>query len=394
MIIEVHRSSEMNGLGYNLKKLNECKAEVIASKWIPKDASGEEIAAVLQANVLNRRTAKPFAHLNINPAIEDWQNGLTVEQLAQISVEAVEKLFPDVPYLIFIHKDISRWHAHAVCPCITRSGKLISDRFEWNRAMKVSRELEIKYNLERALQHTDERRIERAEPIQYEDGDLARKIGDVIALAKTYNFASIGELDAFLRLYNVTVEQLNNDKKRGLTYSILKDGQRVGRPMIATKVHGASLSAIESSIKQTTESARRAAQIRFKQKISTALEKSRTYEEFKTVLETYSVRVVDRVGKDGDIIGVTFVDDEFKNIMNGSAIDRDFSYSNLQKNFVEASTQGITPNQGTYFADEVVEVEEQVVEAPKTGFSSFLAGFLHIQAATPTNSKKKRKRGR
>lgn len=394
MIIEVHRSSEMNGLGYNLKKLNECKAEIIASKWIPKDASGEEIAAVLQANVLNRRTAKPFAHLNINPAIEDWQNGLTVEQLAEMSVEAVEKLFPDVPYLIFVHKDISRWHAHAVCPCITRSGKLISDRFEWNRAMKVSRELEIKYNLERALQHTDERRIERAEPIQYEEGDLARKVGDVIALAKTYNFASIGELDAFLRLYNVTVEQLNNDKKRGLTYSILKDGQRVGRPMIATKVHGASLSAIESSIKQTTESARRAAQIRFKQKISTALEKSRTYEEFKSVLETYSVRVVDRVGKDGDIIGVTFLDDEFKNIMNGSAIDRDFSYSNLQKNFVEASTQGITTDQGTYFADEVVEVEEQVVEAPKTGFSSFLAGFLHIRAATPTNSKKKRKRGR
>lgn len=394
MIIEVHRSSEMNGLGYNLKKLNECKAEIIASKWIPKDASGEEIAAVLQANVLNRRTAKPFAHLNINPAIEDWQNGLTVEQLAEMSVEAVEKLFPDVPYLIFIHKDISRWHAHAVCPCITRSGKLISDRFEWNRAMKVSRELEIKYNLERALQHTDERRIDRAEPIQYEDGDLARKIGDVIALAKTYNFASVGELDAFLRLYNVTVEQLNNDKKRGLTYSILKDGQRVGRPMIATKVHGASLSAIESCIKHTTESARRAAQIRFKQKISTALVESKSYEEFKTILETYSVRVVDRVGKDGDIIGVTFVDDEFKNIMNGSAIDRDFSYSNLQKNFVEASTQGITPDQGTYFADEVVEVEEQVVEAPITGFSSFLAGFLHIRAATPTNSKKKRKRGR
>lgn len=394
MIIEVHRSSEMNGLGYNLKKLHECKAEIIASKWIPKDASGEEIAAILLANTINRNVEKPFAHLNINPAIEDWENGLTVDELAEMSVEAVEKLFPNVPYLIFVHKDISRWHAHAVCPCITRDGRLISDRFEWNRAMRVSRELEIKHNLERALQHTDERRIERAEPIIYEDGDLARKTGDVIALAKTYSFATIGEFDAFLRLYNVTVEQLDNDKKRGLTYSILKDGKRVGRPLIATKVHGASLSAIESCIKQTTESARKAAQIRFKQKISSALEKAKTYEEFKTVLETYSIRVVDRIGKDGDIIGVTFVDDEFKNIMNGSAIDRNFSYSNLQKNFIDTSTQqGITTDQGTYFADEVIEVEERLVETPKTGFFSALTNFLHIQAGVTSRHKKKRKRG-
>ena len=139
MIIEVHRSPEMNGLGYNLHKLDQCKAEIIASKWIPRDATGDEIAAILQANVLNRKTAKPYFHMNINPAVEDWQNGLTVEQLAEISKEAVDKLFPGVPYLIFVHKDISRWHAHAVGCCITREGKLISDRFEWNRAMKISR---------------------------------------------------------------------------------------------------------------------------------------------------------------------------------------------------------------------------------------------------------------
>lgn len=397
MIIEVHRSHEMNSLEYNLKKLHESKAEIIASKWIPKDASGEEIAAILQANTINRKVSRPFAHLTINPAIEDWENGLTVEQLAEMSVEAVEKLFPDVPYLVFVHKDISRWHAHAVCPTITRSGKLISDRFEWNRAMKVSRELEIKYNLERALQHTDERRIERAEPIQYEDGDLARKIGDVIALAKTYTFASIGELDAFLRLYNVTVEQLDNDKKRGLTYSVLKDGQRVGRPMIATKIHGASLSAIESCINHTTESARKAAKIRFKQKLSEALEKSMTYEEFKTVLESYSVRVVDRIGKDGDIIGVTFIDDEFKSIMNGSAIDRSFSYSHLQKHFIsqmngEDSTQGITTAQGTFYADEIIEVEEQPQQNTGMGFLSILSNLFHIRAAA-TTQKKKKKRG-
>ena len=393
MIIEVHRSAEMNGLGYNLRKLNECKAEVIATKWIPKDASGDEIAAILQANTLNARVKKPYAHLNINPAIEDWENGLTVEKLAEISKEAVESLFPNVPYIIFVHKDISRWHAHAVCPCITRDGKLISDRFEWNRAMKVSRELEIKYELERALEHTDERRLSRAEPIQYEDGDLARKIGDVLALAKTYNFRTIGELNAFLRLYNVEAEQIDNDKKRGLTYSILKDGKRVGRPMIATKIHGASLSAIQSTIRNVSDNSRISAQMRFRNKISMALIRSESYEEFKQQLEINFVHAVERVGKDGDIIGITFVDDEYKNIMNGSNIGREFSFANIQKNFAESSnTQGHTLS-GTYFTEDTSAPEEPERKPRNAAFST-VSRLLDITPVGVSSLFKRKKRGR
>lgn len=393
MIIEVHRSAEMNGLGYNLRKLHECKAEVIASKWIPKDASGDEIAAILQANTLNTRVKKPYAHLNINPAIEDWEKGLTVEKLAEISKEAVESLFPNVPYIIFVHKDISRWHAHAVCPCITRDGKLISDRFEWNRAMKVSRELEIKYELERALEHTDERRLSRAEPIRYEDGDLARKIGDVLALAKTYNFRTIGELNAFLRLYNVEAEQTDNDKKRGLTYSILKNGVRVGRPMIATKIHGASLSAIESTIRNVSDNSRIAAQMRFRNKISMALIRSESYEEFKKELEINFVHAVERVGKDGDIIGITFVDDEYKNIMNGSEIGREFSFANIQKNFAESSnTQGHTLS-GTYFVDEPSAPEEPERKPRNAAFST-VSKLLDITPVGVSSLFRRKKRGR
>ena len=254
MIIEVHRRSTLDApLQYNIRKLEDCHAEIIARKWIPKDATGEEIAAILEANTLNRKVKNPFFHMNINPAVEDWDNGLTVEQLAEMSREAVDKLFPGVPYLIFVHKDISRWHAHAVGPCLTRDGRLMSDRYEWNRAMKVSRELEIKYNLERALAHTEECRANRAEPIQYEAGDLNRKIGDILALAKTYNFASLGELNAFLSLYNCGFDVVDNDKKRGLSYFVLKDGQRVGRAIIATKIRGGALASVEKAMKTAPE---------------------------------------------------------------------------------------------------------------------------------------------
>lgn len=391
MIIEVHRRESLNApLEYNIKKLDQCHAEVIASKWIPKDASGEEIYTCLQANALNTRVKKPFFHLSINPDCADWEKGLTVEQLAEMSKEAVDKLFPGVPYLIFVHKDISRWHAHAVGPCITREGKLIPDRFEWNRAMRVSRELEIKYNLERALEHTEEHRVTRAEPIRYEDGDLSRKIGDVLALAKTYRFTRLGELNAFLNLYNCGFDQVDNDKKRGLSYYVLKDGKRVGRAIIATKIHGGALSSVEKQIKNRDALALEYASVRIK--INACRTKSRDFEQFKEHLEQMQVRTTERIDPDGKILGVTFVDDENKVIVNGSCLGREYSYLNILKSFeVYSDISG-----GTFIhGEDIVEEEEEVPEeAPKRGFFAALGNLLSIGASGASGYRKKKKRGR
>ena len=391
MIIEVHRSPEMNGLGYNLHKLDQCKAEIIATKWIPKDATGDEIAAILQANTLNRRAKKPFFHMNINPAVEDWQKGLTVEQLAEISKEAVDKLFPDVPYLIFVHKDISRWHAHAVGCCITRDGRLISDRFEWNRAMKASRELELKYGLECALEHTEEHRVNRAEPIRYEDGDLSRKIGDVLALAKTYRFTRFGELNAFLNLYNCGFDQVDNDKKRGLSYYVLKDGQRVGRAIIATKIRGGALATIEKQMRNASIKEKEFETIR--EKLDIAISNAINFEDVKRSLERMNVRTVERIDPEGKVLGVTFVDDDLKVITNGSNVGREYSYSNIQKHF-EYST--MATQEISFFGREVVqeittETESVTVELPNV--VPDIAGLMYSGAVggSVNNRKKKRK---
>lgn len=333
MVIEVHRRETLSApLQYNIKKLDECHARILTMKWIPSDATGEELYACLEANaLLNARTKKPFFHINLNPALEDLERGLTDEQLTEMCKEAVEKLFPEVPYVAFLHTDISRKHCHIVGPCITRDGRLISDRYEWNRAMKVSRELEIKYNLERALEHTEEKRISRAEPIRYEDGDLSRKIGDVLALAKTYHFTRIGELNAFLSLYNCGVDHVDNDKKHGLSYYVLKDGQRVGRAIVATKIHGGALASIEKKINDSKRTNFDYTKIRLN--LEKAITNAINFEEFKTNLEQLNIRTVERIDPDGKTLGVTFVDDENKVIANGSAIGREYSYSNIMKRF-------------------------------------------------------------
>ena len=263
--------------------------------------------------------------------------------------------------------------------------------------MRVSRELEIKHELERALEHTDERRINRAEPIIYEDGDLARKIGDVLALAKTYNVSTLGELNAFLQLYNVEIEQTDNDKKRGLTYSIIKDGKRIGRPMIATKIHGGALASIEKHLQKNKKTVvllqNRTA---LKPKIDDAIRFASNYDEFKIALEQMQVRTVERIGKDGKILGVTFEDDENKVISNGSSIGREYSYLNIVKNFMEnAESEQSDHIECDYYptpVPELIEVDADV-EKPKKetekhiGFASYVAMLV---GGTLRKRKKKR----
>lgn len=387
MIIEVHRSAQMNGLGYNLKKLHECKAEIIATKWIPKDATGEEIAKIFQAYTIHSRQKQKYAHLNINPALEDWRNGLTVEQLADIGRYTMEKMFPDVPYIVFIHRDIDRWHAHAVCPLIRRDGTYISDRFEHRRAMKTSREVETLWNLEKALEKAEERRINRAESIEYESGSLAQKIGDVLSLAKTYRFKRLGELNAFLNLYNCECEQVDNDKKRGLSYYVLKDGKRVGRAIVATKIHGGALSSIEKHLRKNDSIDYSCLRVKLENAIANAI----NFDEFKNELEGMQVRTVERIGREGNVLGITFVDDENKVIANGSNVGREYSYGNIMKCFNDSISSGT--QETTIFGakdTQKITTEKETVSVPNV--MPGIAGLIYTGPVAGSVNKRKKRR--
>ena len=385
MIIECHRRESLNApLDYNIKKLDKCHANIIARRFIPNDASPDELEEILKANAEGRRVKKPFFHINLNPSPTDWERGLTVEQMAEMCKEAADKLFPGCPWIAFHHFDISRHHAHIVGCAIKRDGTLVSDRFEWNRCMAISRNLELSYGLECALDQTEEKRASRAEPIKYEDGDLSRKIGDILALAMTYRCSRLGELNAFLNLYNCGFDQVDNDKKRGLSYYVLKDGQRVGRAIIATKIRCGALASIEKHLKNASITESDLSKLQFK--IEHAIRNAISIEGVKQNLERMQVRTVERIDPEGKVLGVTFVDDENKVIANGSNIGREYSYANIMKRFqTNEPTQEIT-------------YEEVVQERTADSFGQCpdivpnLAGLLHVGPAVGANNVNKRKK--
>lgn len=399
MIIEINRAATLipGPLTYNLTKLHENVAEILTTKWIPKDSCDKEIRMTLEANVYRRKCAKPFAHLSINPALSD---DISKEKFQQIVKFAMSELFPGVPYIAFLHKDIERPHVHVVCPVIKRDGTFISDSFEHRRAMKVSRAIEERWQLESALKGAKERRIGRAAPVDYEAGNLARSIGDVLELAKTFQISSLNELNVFLQYYNVKAEQISTDKKKGMVYYVLnKDGLRVSRPIVASKVHGGSLSSIEKHFKDSAKNLGENgkcyhSRVFLRGRILQNRQNAITFAEFAERLSKERIHVAQNKDAEGKVLGITFIDFENKIVMKGSAIDRECSYLNIMDVLTATTTSNPTID-GHRFTNDMplsVEASESKTEnSVKAAISKILSPTGLVGIIGSEKKKKKRR---
>ena len=200
----------------------------------------------------------------------------------------------------------------------------------------------------------------------------------------------MGELNAFLNLYNCGFDQADNDKKRGLSYYVLKDGQRVGRAIIATKIRSGALASIEKHMRNDSINDDDFRKLR--RKIDDAIGNAINFKEFKRNLERNKVRTVERIDPDGKVLGITFVDDEVQIIANGSNVGREYSYSNIMKCFE-------TPTMGTqeisFFGHEATqeittETETETVVIPDV--VPDVAGLIYVGKYSGEVKKRKKRR--
>ena len=228
--------SVYGALYYNQEKVDKGKARTLAWNRIMERPDGtagipecmRSFEAYLAAN---RRTEKPVIHLSLNPHPDDR---LSDGQLEAIGREYMEKLgYGDQPYIIFRHEDNARPHIHIVSLRIDEQGRKIRDYKEWERSMKICRELEQKYGLVPSMK--EERKVSSAmTPVDYRKGDLKHQIANVVRpVLQDYRFRSFKEFKALLGLFNVTVEEVRKsiDGKicHGLVYAALDEkGRRCG----------------------------------------------------------------------------------------------------------------------------------------------------------------------
>lgn len=335
MVAKISIGNSLYGaLVYNGEKLNKEKGKLISSNKIYNDGSGsldirrafEDFKRWIPAHT---RTERPMMHISLNPHPDDR---LTDAQFSQLADDYMKMMgFVNVPFIVFKHEDIDRYHLHIVALRVDTDGRCISDKNNFYKNKKVCRELEKKYGLKVA----EREKVSPDTPITKVDpnGDIKRQVQNTVKLVgMRWQFQSIGEYNAILGLYNVRCEmtdgKVNGREYHGLVYFATDDnGNTIATPLKASRLGKfASRTAIEGKFERDKEKI----DIKpTKRLVSDAMAAATGKDDFIAKLKEKNIDLVLRYNADGRLYGATFVDHNNHVALNGSRLGREFSANAL-----------------------------------------------------------------
>ena len=337
MIAKIGRGSNLFGtLSYNNSKMEQDKGKILMTNKMIETADGKYSVAQLARSfepylLANRNTEKHTLHISLNP---DPKDKVSDEQYRDIAEQYMNEMgYGDQPFIVFKHTDIDRSHIHIVSVCVDEEGKKISDQFEKIRSMKVCRELEKKFGLISAVEKQPKQNQKIFRPIDYKSGDIKSQIASVIRhIPSYYQFQSLGEYNALLSLFNITVEkvegELQGQLKRGLLYFPLDDQvKKAGNPFKASLFgKNAGIDALEKHFTACkNKSNDQLVKQNLKRSITEAHHSSKDEQAFKNKLKKEGIDTVVRKNDNGRIYGITFIDHHSKSVWNGSRLGKEFS---------------------------------------------------------------------
>lgn len=335
MVAKISIGNSLYGaLVYNGEKLNKERGKLISSNKIYNDGSGsldirrafEDFKRWIPAHT---RTERPMMHISLNPHPDDR---LTDAQFSQLADDYMKMMgFENVPFIVFKHEDIDRYHLHIVALRVDTDGRCISDKNNFYKNKKVCRELEKKYGLKVA----EREKVSPDTPITKVDpnGDIKRQVQNVVKLVgMRWQFQSIGEYNAILELYNVRCEmtdgKVNGREYHGLVYFATDDnGNTIATPLKASRLGKfASRTAIEGKFERDKEKIDLKPTKRL---VSDAMSAATDKDDFIAKLKEKNIDLVLRYNADGRLYGATFVDHNNHVALNGSRLGREFSANAL-----------------------------------------------------------------
>ena len=212
MIAKISATENLEGtLGYNFKKVEKGEANILLAAELYQSKEGrytmEDVLADMEALIpKNCRTKKTVFHcsLNLHP-----DEKLSDEQLTQIAKEYMEALgYGNQPYIVLKHNDIAREHIHIVSLRVDSRGQKINDKFEKRQSKKITDALEKRFGLIPSSKVTD-KAMKETPKVDIGKGNIKEQVASVArTVLKHYCFCSLGELNAILSAYNLTVEEI------------------------------------------------------------------------------------------------------------------------------------------------------------------------------------------
>ncbi|WP_254527225.1 MULTISPECIES: conjugal transfer protein MobB [unclassified Sphingobacterium] len=337
MIAKIGKGSNMYGaILYNQQKVYKENGAVLLLNKIPDTVDGKYSVAYfkkcfepyLSANI---KTEKTVRHISLNP---DPADKVSDEQFTEMAQEYMERMgYGNQPYIVFKHTDIDRTHIHIVSTCVDIDGKKIPDAYDHPRSMAICRDLETKYNLQKATEQEQKQTDKIFKKVEQQKGDIKSQIASVVRhLPKYYQYTSLGTYNALLSFFNITAEEIkgerNGEPVHGLVYFALNDkGEKVSNPFKASLFgKDAGVAQLQKHFEHSKEKMKtNPARSVLKNTVELAIHTTNNESEFKKQLTEEGINTVVRRNSEGRIYGMTFIDHENRSVWNGSQLDRNLS---------------------------------------------------------------------
>lgn len=328
-------------LNYNENKVKEGVAEIISATNYPMDV--EQLSFAHKLNrlqnqaALNENVSRNSVHISLN---FDPSEQLSKERLQEIADTYMQKIgFGEQPYLIYQHFDAGHPHIHIVSVKVRADGSRVeTQNIGRNQSEKARKEIEQTFGLKRAEDSRLQQQSYRLKPVnvqkvQYGRSDTKRAITNILdAVLKDYKYASLPELNAILKQYNVMADRGSENSRvfqnHGLVYRILDEqGNKVGVPIKASDFYSKpTLSYLEGRF-APNEAARQSHKARVKNAVDLTFLKQpdQKLSNLVNTLAKDGINTVLRQNEDGIIYGITYVDHRTKCVFNGSLLGKRYS---------------------------------------------------------------------
>ena len=343
MIAKISATENLGGsLGYNFKKVEKGEASILLAAELYQNKEGRytmgEVFADMEALIPKKcRTRKTVFHCSLNPHPDER---LSDETLMQIAKEYMEALgYGKQPYIVFKHNDIAREHIHIVSLRVDSRGRKINDKFEKRRSKKITDTLERKFGLIPSSKVTD-KAMKEMPKIDTTQRNIKEQVSNVVRMAlKHYHFCSLGELNAILSAYNLTVEEVKTEfrgkKYDGQVYVPTDDkGNKVSTPIHASDIgRGVGYAAVQNKMQKSKQMVKPLIPTVRRKVLEVMRTSPGTEGILRQRLEEQGLRVVIRKNENGRIYGITFIDDERGIALNGSRLGKGYAANKFNEYF-------------------------------------------------------------
>jgi len=337
---------------YNENKVKENVAECIGAGNYPIDV--DKMGLTLKLNLflkqleLNENVKRNSVHISIN---FDPSENYSKDKLMAIADSYMEKIgFGEQPYLVYQHHDSGHTHIHLVSINVQRDGTRIDmQNIGKNRSEPARKEIEELFGLVKAQGNKNSTDLNLkpiiSGKIQYGRSESKKAITNVLAqVLSSYKYASLPELNAVLKQYNVLADRGNEDsrmfKAKGLIYRILDDnGKPIGVPIKASLFYNKpTLKFLEGKFKSNSPN-----QISDIRRVKNAIDMAFLRTEISLrdlvkILEKDGINTVFRKNAEGLLYGITYVDHTTKCVFNGSTLGKQYSAKAIQERCTSINT--------------------------------------------------------